>query len=223
MTQAPAPSAGWSFWGWDRMSGERGVVTVGKAYKGDRCQLKLWEGNEFLYSPRAANTQTTLLSYRSPFWPNSGPSPALTPHCLCSQPVTAVKQLPLEALFQTSVWQLLSQTFTTTYSPDMYFSVFSEFCWYIFIDQEWRKFTTKHLDGAFLLQQFTIKSVALRPTQRDKVTRGEGNGWGRKEIVHQTSRRGNGEKIREKGINGGAPDRCCLRGHYWPLCVFGTG
>ncbi len=28
---------------------------------------------------------------------------------------------------------------------------------------------------------------------------------------------------RERGINGGVPDRCCLRGHYRPLCVFGMG
>lgn len=27
----------------------------------------------------------------------------------------------------------------------------------------------------------------------------------------------------ERGINGGVPDRCCLRGHYRPLCVFGMG
>lgn len=38
------------------------MVAVGEAYKGDRCQLKLWEGNEFLSSPQAANTPTTLLS-----------------------------------------------------------------------------------------------------------------------------------------------------------------
>lgn len=66
--------------------------------KGGRCQLKRWEGKKFLCSPQAANTQASLLSYRSPFRQSSGPSPALTPYCLFSQPVTAVKQLPLEAL-----------------------------------------------------------------------------------------------------------------------------
>lgn len=74
------------------------MAAAGEAYKGDRCQLKLWEGNEFLSSPQAANTPTTLLSFRSPFWPNIGPSPTLTPCCLFSQPVTTVKQLLLEAV-----------------------------------------------------------------------------------------------------------------------------
>lgn len=37
-------------------------MTVGEVHKGDRSQLKLWEGNEFLSGPQAANTPTTLLS-----------------------------------------------------------------------------------------------------------------------------------------------------------------
>lgn len=74
-----------AFWGMSDVARERVEVGVGvgsgvgEAYTGDRCQLKLWEGNEFLSSPRAANTPTTLLSWRSPFWPNAGRHPLWLP------------------------------------------------------------------------------------------------------------------------------------------------
>lgn len=63
--------------------GREWVVAVGEACKGDRCQLKLWEGNEFFSSPQAASTPTTLLSYRSPFWPNMARHPLWLP-VVCS-------------------------------------------------------------------------------------------------------------------------------------------
>jgi len=68
------------------------------------------------------------------------------------------------------------------------------------------------LDNVFIRQWFSMKSAVLeldREWQRNKINRGE---WLKKKGgCRPTSSRGNNEKMRERGINGRAPDRCCLR------------